>query len=340
MKALVRTGLGENDVKLQEIPEPTPGPGQVKIKIRAVGICGTDIHGHPSLVPPIVLGHELSGDIVELGPGVSKRKIGDRVTSETTYEICGKCRFCEVEEYSLCIDRKGISTKAPGAFAPYMVIREESTHVLPDHVSYEAGALCEPLACAVHAVIEQAKVTSDEVVLVIGPGPLGLFSVQAAKACGAAVVAAGISQDASRLELAKTLGADRIVNVQEEDIVQISKDMTDGYGFDTAFECSGAVPAVQTALSTVKKKGKYVQAGILHKDVTVDFDDIFFVREITMLGSHTQKPSSWRKTLELLDQKKVDLQALVSGELPLDKWQEGFEKFRKKEVIKLVLKPE
>lgn len=340
MKALVRTGHGEDDIELKEMPEPEAGEGQVKIRVEAVGVCGTDLHGHPSAEPPIILGHELAGEIIEVGPDVTDRRVGERVTSETTYRFCGKCRFCEIESYSLCIDRLGISTKAPGAFAPYIVCRAGSVHVLPDNISYEAGSLCEPLACAVHAVIEQARVAPGEIVLIVGPGALGIFCVQVAKACGATVVLAGIAADASRLEFAAKLGADRTVDVQQEDILRISKEMTDGYGFDTVFECSGAVPAVHTALSTVRKTGKYVQAGILHRNIELDFDDVFFVREITMLGSHTQKPSSWRKSLELVTDGKVDLQVMVSKVLPLAEWRAAFDLFRRKQVMKIILKPE
>lgn len=340
MKALVKVGRGENDIELREVPEPVCGPGQVKIRIRAVGICGTDIHGHPSLKPPVILGHELAGDIVEVGAGVKTRKVGERVTSETTASICGKCKFCATEDYSLCIERKGIATKAEGAFTDYLVIREPSVHPLPDHVSYEAGAICELLACATHAVMEQGMVAPDEVVLVMGPGPLGLLCTQVVKACGARAIVAGVGKDKFRLELAAQLGAERTVNVEAEDLKEVGRSMTGGYGFDVAIECAGVPPAVTAALATVRTRGRFIQAGILHKDVTLNFEDVFFVREISMIGSHTQKPSSWRKALALLAERKVNLEALVSKELPLSQWREGFDMARRGDAIKVVLKPD
>jgi L-iditol 2-dehydrogenase len=340
LKALVKIGRGEDDIELREMPEPVCGPGQVKIRVRAVGICGTDIHGHPSLRPPVILGHELAGDIVEVGAGCTTRKVGERVTSETTASICGKCKFCATEDYSLCIERKGIATKAEGAFTDFLVIREPSVHVLPDHVSYEAGAICELLACATHAVMEQGAVAAGEVVLVMGPGPLGLLCTQVVKACGGRTVVAGMGKDKSRLELAAKLGAERTVNVEAEDLKEVGRSMTGGYGFDAAIECAGVPPAVLAALATVRVRGRFIQAGILHKDVPVNFEDVFFVREVSMIGSHTQKPSSWRKALALLAERKVDLQALVTRELPLSQWREGFDIARRGDAIKVVLKPD
>jgi len=339
MKALVRFGMGENDVELRDVPEPSPGPDEVKIEVKAVGVCGTDLVGHPSLKPPVILGHEIAGVIVQLGEKARMRKIGDRVTSETTAFICGKCRFCKSGDYNLCPHRRGVATKSDGAFAKYFVIREASTHILPDHISFSTGALSEPLACAVHAVIEQAQVSSGEVAVVVGPGPLGLLVSQVAKVCGAIVILAGLTKDKERLALASSLGVDRTVDVAKENLREAVKSMTDGYGADVAFECTGAPAGVKAALECLRRRGRYVQGGILHKEISLDFDEVFFGREITMLGSHTQKPSSWVLTMKLLEEKKVNLERLITEELPLSRWKEAFEKVRNKSAVKIILKP-
>lgn len=339
MQALVRFGTGENDVRIEDAPEPVCGPGQVKLRVKSVGVCGTDLHGHPSLKPPVILGHEVAGEIVEVGEGVTGRNVGQRVTSETTAEICGTCRFCQTENYNLCINRKGIATKAPGAFAEYFAIRAESTHLLPDNVDDDTGALCEPLACAVHAVGEQGGAAPGEVVAVVGPGPLGLLSAQVAKARGATVIIAGTRGDADRLKLAERLGADRLVTVEDENLTDVVQSMSDGYGADLAIDCTGVVPGLRAALACVRTMGRYVQGGILHKEVPLDLDEIFFGREITMYGSHTQKPSSWRESLALLEAGKVDLDALITDRLPLAEWAEGFRRMRDREAIKVILKP-
>src|SRR4030042_6505779 len=158
MLALVRYGYNENDIEMRNIPEPSPAYGEVKIEVKAVGICGTDLIGRPGLQLPVVIGHELSGDRVEVGEGVRTRKIGDRVTCDTTAYICRECRFCLAGDYNLCIERRSIASRANGAFAKYMVIREGSASLLPDNVSYSSGSICELLACAVHFVTEQALI--------------------------------------------------------------------------------------------------------------------------------------------------------------------------------------
>ena len=339
MKALVRYGTGEDDVRLDEVPEPSPAPDEVKIEVRAAGVCGTDLHGHPGLRPPVVLGHELAGVVVEIGRDCKTRKVGERVTSETTKSVCGACRFCREGPVSLCVRRTGMASSADGCFARYVTILESSTHVLPEHVSFEAGALTEPLACATHAVMEQAKVERGEFALVVGPGPLGLLVVRCAVACGARVVAAGTAGDAERLALAQRFGAERTVNVDDEDLAGVVRSMTDGYGADVVFECSGAAGAVAGALACARKCGRYVQAGILHRAVPLDFDDVFFVRELTLIGSHTSHPGSWAAAMKLLADRAVELDPLVSARLPLAEWREAFRLARGRQAIKVILRP-
>jgi len=339
MQAVVRFGMGDDDIRLEDVPEPEPGPNEVKINVKAAGVCGTDIHGHPSLRPPVILGHELAGVIVEVGSNCTTRHVGERVTSETTKSLCGKCRYCKEGPVSLCVERRGLASRADGCFAKYLTIPETSVHVLPAAVSFEAGALTEPLACATHAVIEQAGVDREEFIVVVGPGPLGLLVTRCCAVFGAKVVTAGIGADEDRLALAAAFGAERTVNVEMEDLPDVVRSMTDGYGADTVFECSGAASAVPAALACLRKRGRYVQAGILHRQVELDFDDLFFVRELTLAGSHTSNPVSWVLALNLLAAGKVRLQPLITAELPLAEWRRAFELMRTRQAIKVILKP-
>ena len=339
MQALVRFGMGDDDIRLEDVPDPAPAPNEVKIEVKAAGVCGTDIHGHPHLKPPVILGHELAGVIVEVGSECRSRKVGERVTSETTKSLCGQCRYCRGGPASMCVSRTGMASSADGCFAKYVTILESSTHVLPDHVGFEAGSLTEPLACATHAVIEQAGVGPDEFIVVVGPGPLGLLVARCSVVLGARVVVAGTDADAGRLELASEFGAERAIDVTREDLPGLVKSMTDDYGADTVFECSGSAAAIPTALACLRRRGRYVQAGILHKNVALDFDDVFFVRELSLVGAHTSNPVSWALALNLLAARKVDLAPLISAELPLAEWRSGFELMRTREAIKVVLKP-
>jgi L-iditol 2-dehydrogenase len=339
MQALVRHGMGDDDIRLEEVPEPSPAPHEVKIQVKAAGLCGTDVHGHPAVRPPVILGHELAGVIVEVGADCSTRHVGDRVTSETTRSRCGTCRFCREGPVSMCINRTGMASNADGCFARYVTIPESSTHVLPAGVGFAAGALTEPLACATHAVIEQAGVGPGEFILVVGPGPVGLLVAWCCAILRARVVVAGTAADAERLELAAGLGAERVINVQAEDVVQTVKSMTDGYGADTAFECSGAAAAVPPAIASLRKRGRYVQVGILHDSVELDFDDVFFSRELTLAGSHTSNPVSWTLALNLMAAGKLDLRRLISAELPLAEWRRAFGLVRARRAVKVVLTP-
>jgi len=338
MKALVK--LAEDKIELMDIPEPTPKPNQVKVMVKTAGICGTDIYGYSAVKPPVVLGHEVAGKVVEIGNEVKRIKVGDRVTSETTAYICGKCRFCQSKDYNLCPHRRGLGSKVNGAFAEYFVIREMSIHRLPSNIDFISGALSEPLACATHAVMEQAKVLEGEVVLVLGPGPLGLLVAQVAKTQGTIVVICGIRGDESRLALAKKLGADETVNLQNKNIGDFIKKFTGGYGVDVVFECSGAPGAVHLGLELVRKKGRYVQAGIVHQVLDLDFDQLLFGKEITLIGSHTQKPSAWVKALKLMEEEKVNLSSLVTDKMPLTQWEEGFRRAKERSSVKVLLYPE
>ncbi len=339
MQALVRFGMRDEDIELREVPEPTPLPHEVKIEVRAAGVCGTDIHGHPSVRPPVILGHELAGVVVEVGSECVSRKVGDRVTSETTKSRCGECYFCRLGPVSMCVRRTGMASNADGCFARYVTLPESSTHVLPAAVDFGAGALSEPLACATHAVIEQAGVTPGEFIVVVGPGPLGLLVARCSAVLGATVVVAGTPSDAGRLALAREFGATRTIDVEAEDLAAAVQSMTGGYGADTVFECSGAAAAVPAALACVRKRGRYVQAGILHRSVTLDFDDVFFVRELTLAGSHTSNPVSWVLAMNLLAAGKVDMRPLITAELPLAEWRRAFDLMRTREAVKVILKP-
>ena len=164
----------------------------VKIKVAYSGICGTDIHAYngsyASTKTPVILGHEFSGIVVETGPDVQKVKVGDRVTSETTYKTCNTCSMCKSKDYNLCGSRQGLGTQINGSMAEYLVSREESIHVLPDHVSLLSASLTEPLACGVHAVIEKGKVQKGDICVVFGAGAIGQMVSQVAKGCGAVVI--------------------------------------------------------------------------------------------------------------------------------------------------------
>jgi L-iditol 2-dehydrogenase len=341
MKALMKTAPGEDNLELREIPEPKAGPGQVVIAVAATGICGTDIHirrGEYACAPPVVLGHEVSGRIVEVGEGVSALNVGDRVTTETYFHTCGRCRACLEGRINLCPERRSIGTHVNGGFAPYLLVPAIKVHRLPDNVDDVAAALTEPLACCVHAILELGDVTPGDVAVVSGPGAIGLLSLQVAKAAGATLVAVGTASDEGRLDLARRLGADHTLVVGRDDVPAAVRDLTEGLGADVTIEASGAGPSVQQCLRLVRRGGTFCQVGLFGVPVTLDYD-LIPLHEIRVVGSFAQVPSSWRRALALMADGKVQTKPLVTSQRPLDQWQESFDAFFTRKECKMVLRP-
>ncbi len=332
---------GYDNMLLKTIPESEVQKNQVKIKVAYTGICGTDIHTftgqYKNSQTPVVLGHEFSGIVVEVGEDVTKVKVGDKVTSETTFVTCGECEYCLEKDYNLCAHRKGIGTQINGSFAEYVISREESVHVLPDTVDLKAAALTEPLACCVHAALEKTVVKKEDKVLIFGPGPIGLLQAQVVKAQGAFVILAGITKDQKRLELAKSLGVDVAVDIQKESLEEMVLTYTDGYGVDKLFECSGAVQALNQGLPLVKKKGTFVQVGIFSEKLNLLDQESIIQREITYIGTRSQKPSSWHIALKLLEEKKINTEKMITKIVPLDYWRQGFEAVLSGNEIKVLV---
>lgn len=341
MKALVKTELGFGNLEIQDKPEPQAGPDQVKIAVKYAGICGSDIHtyeGHYKVAVPVTLGHEFSGEVVEVGEGVTEFKPGDRVTSETTFYICGECEYCQSGDYNLCNHRKGLGSQQDGGFAKYLVARKDSVHHLPENVDYQSAAMTEPLACTHHAV-EKTEINKGDIVVVIGPGPIGLFTAQVAKSRGATVLITGLTNDKVRLDKAKELGIDYAVNTQEQDIKQLVNSLTDGYGAHVVFECSGAVPAAKQGLDLLRKKGQYGQVGLFAQpEVQFDLEKII-QKEIRVVGSRSQKPADWEPSLELMNNGSVNAKAMVTHEYDITQWDEAYQAIKSGEAIKVLLTP-
>src|SRR6476620_5592600 len=191
MMAVRKLARGVGNIELRDVPEPRAGAGQVVIEVDSAGICGTDLHIYLDEFetrPPVTIGHELAGRIVELGKGVDGWQVGDEVTTETYFSTCGDCPDCRRGRRNLCAHRRSIGSKENGAFAQYLLTPSSNLHRVPEGLDLESAALTEPLACVVHGVLQTAGVRAGEVVVVTGPGPIGLLAMQLAKVAGATVV--------------------------------------------------------------------------------------------------------------------------------------------------------
>jgi len=341
MKALMKTHPGVGNIEIRDVPEPTPGPGQVMIEVKAAGICGTDLHIYHDTFksnPPVILGHEFCGVVKDVGAGVTEVKPGDKVTSETAAIVCGKCRFCRTGDYNLCPERRGLGYGVDGAFTKYCVVRKDIVHRLPDSIDFRIGAMCEPLSCTVHGVIEQTGVKAGDLVAVIGPGVIGLMAAQVAMAEGGTVVVIGIDKDTEKLSLAEKLGAKRTINLSKENPTQVIKELSDGYGADVVFECSGVDSAARLGFSLAAKRGRYCQMGLFGKPIEIDLEQIAY-KELTVSGFFSQKWTAWQTAIRLLKEKKVTLDPLISQELPLEEWKKGFDSKEKGSGLKTLLFP-
>jgi L-iditol 2-dehydrogenase len=342
MEALMKVARGVGNVELRQIDEPAPGSGQVLIEVRAAGICGTDLHIYHDEFrtrPPVVMGHEVAGVVAALGVGVAGIQVGERVTTETYFSTCGACRFCRAGRPNLCADRMSIGSAVNGGFTRYVVVPARNLHRLPADVDDVAGALTEPLACVVHGALEQAQPLPGDLVVVAGPGAIGLLTLQAVRAAGARVVVLGTGQDERRLELARTLGAEHALNVERDDPAALVGELTDGRGADVVYECSGAGPAAQQLLGLVRRAGRYAQIGLFGKPVAWDLDQICY-KELTVTGSNASTPTAWPRALALLAAGQVQTRPLVSDIFGLREWRQAFDAFEQKRGVKLVLRPE
>jgi len=344
MKAIVKYARGKGFVEVRDVPEPQPGPGEVRIRVAFAGICASDLHILNddiafSIRTPVVMGHEFSGTVDALGSGVEGWRVGDRVVSETTFEVCGACRWCASGSYHLCPGRKVIGYWYNGVFAPYTVVPARRLYRLPAGIGFTAATLTEPTACVVHGICELVPIERGELVLVTGPGAIGLTALQVAKAAGGKVLVAGTADDRARLELAAKLGADATVDVTTSDLGKAVRDFTGGAGVDVAVECSGSDRAVRGAIDALRRQGRLLQLGLHGKDMQVPWDTVAY-KELVVRGSISSRDVSWRRTLELVERGDVRPESLVSGEYPLEAWEEAFRMHAERRGLKILFKPE
>lgn len=341
MKAVVKTAPGDGNVEVRDLPEPEVAPGHVKIAVRAAGICGTDLHiFHDEFksVPPVVLGHEVSGQVAEVGDGVMRVCPGDRVTTETYFSTCGVCRCCRAGRINLCPERRSIGSAVDGGFTSYLIVPERNVHLLPAGVSYLAGALTEPLACVVHGALELPRLLPGDLAVIAGPGAIGLLTLQVVLAAGARAVMIGTDADAHRLQMARELGADTVLNVQRDGYRAAIDELTEGSDADIVYECSGAAPAATMLLELVRRGGQYVQIGLFGKSVPWNLDEVCY-KELNVMGSNASVPSAWERALGLMASGVVQTEPLISAVFPLTEWREAFEVFERRSALKTVLQP-
>ena len=318
---------------------PKPGNTEVLIAIRATSVCGGDLHiykgKHTSAPLPMSLGHELSGEVIEVGEGVTTVRIGDRVTVEPVI-VCGDCLPCRSGLYGYCDNLSYHYRKGQGAMADYFVVDQRYVYKLPEHLSYEGGALIEPLAVAVHAV-KRAKIGLGDKVVIIGAGPIGILIAAVSKAAGAReIIISDISE--ARLQMAAVMGATRTVNSRNDSVVDVVREVTGGRGIGKSFECAGREETFVQAISCLCKGGTATMVGIFEQPAIQIPASIFVSQEIIVQGSQGY---CWDFDTALALTSTLDLGKLVSHVFPLadvDKAMKAALDPNEK-AVKIILKP-
>lgn len=339
MKALMKTQRGPGFVEIRDVEPPKPGPGEVLIEVKACGVCGTDIHVlHDEFPywPPVILGHEFSGQIVEAGAGVTAYKVGDRVVGEPHTQACGRCYLCRTGNIQICAAKRSPGWGIDGAFTRYLKMPELLLHRIPENVSYETAAVVEPAANTVHDVIERAKVEAGDFAVVVGPGPIGLLAAMTARAGGARrVIVIGAPQDeAVRLKKARELGFETFV---ESGAVL---EMTGGIGADLVIECSGSAGGIASAIDLVRKKGRICAIGLTGKaSIPFPWDKAAF-KVCDIIFNLSTSYTSWDRTINLVASGALAIDQVISHKLPLSEWRHGFDEIEAQRALKVLLIPE
>ncbi len=340
----MKTAKGVGNLELREVPVPKPGPHEVLVEVKAAGICGTDLHvKHDTFPywPPVILGHEFSGQVHEVGEEVTDWQPGERVVGEPHTKACGKCWLCRTGNVQICNSKRSIGWGIDGAFAKYMVMPEHLLHRIPDSLSYEEAALVEPTANVVHDVLERSRVESEDVVVVMGPGPIGLLAAMAARAGGAReVVIVGTPKDEeSRLPVARALGFAEVLNLAQVKPLDRVLELTGGRGADLVIEASGAEPAINSAVDLLRKKGRFCVIGMTGKErISFPWDKAIF-KGIDLFFNISTSYTSWDRAISLVAAGKVNVRPLITYTEPLTNWEYVFSQLENQQGLKAVFIP-
>jgi len=343
MKALVLQEYKK--FAIEELAVPTPQPGEVLVRVRACGICGSDVHGMDGStgrrIPPLVMGHEAAGEIAAVGPGVTAWKAGDRVTFDSTV-YCGECWFCQRGEVNLCDNRQvlGVSCgdyRRQGAFAEFVAVPQRILYRLPDNLSFEQAAMVEAVSVAVHAVARTPGVR-DAATVVVGVGMIGLLVVQALRVAGAKQIIA-IDLEEDRLALAIRRGATASFKADEADLAAKIRALTHGRGADAAFEVVGLSPTLKTAVDGVRKGGSITLVGNLKAQVDLSLQAVV-TRQLTLIGT-CASAGEYPECLDLIASGQINVTEFISATPPLTEGAQWFSRLYagEKGLMKVLLKP-
>ena len=337
MQQAVMTSPGKivfNDIQVPEIKA-----SEVLIKIMKIGVCGSDIHvyhgKHPYTSYPVVQGHEVSGEIAKIGDSVSNFKIGDKVTIQPQI-VCGKCYACTHGGYHICDELKVMGFQTTGTASEFFAVEAKKVLRLPEHMSFDEGAMVEPMAVAVHALSRGGDVKGKKV-LVLGAGPIGNLIAQTAKGLGAAAVMITDLSD-YRLSIANQCGIDFCLNIKEQDV---GKAIIENFGPDKAdliLECVGINPTMSQAINNARKGTDIIVVGVFGDKATVDLG-LVQDRELRLIGTLMYQEKDYLKAIELIEQGKIQLKPLITNYFAFKDYLKAYEfiEEKKDQVMKVII---
>jgi threonine 3-dehydrogenase len=343
MKAVVKTAPARG-AELTEIDIPTPGPHDVLVKVLATSICGTDLHIYQwnkwaetrikNL--PQVMGHELCGEVVELGAQVTHIKKGDIISAET-HIACGHCYLCHTGNAHICVHGKIFGVDVNGVFAEYAKVPAANAWILNKKIPRDYASVMEPLGNAIHTVL--AGEINGNTVLITGCGPIGLMSIAVARICGATkIIATELNE--YRMQLAKKVGADLVLNPQSESVPKKVLKETDGLGVDVVIEMSGNPTAIKQGFSSIRPGGRFSILGIPDKPMKIDWGKDIIFKYLTVQGINGRLMfSTWHKTSRFLSSGRLDLEPLITHRLRLEEFEKGMELMESGNCCKVLLYP-
>ncbi len=352
MKAVVKYGFGKHETEIRDVDIPVIGDDDVLLEVKAAGVCGSDIAfddgGHENLLrPPVVLGHEFSGVVAKIGKNVTEWQIGQRVVSDNTGKVCGKCYACGVADYLACPSRLGIGYGMDGGFTKYVRIPGDVLKIfpnslmeIPEGMTFEEAAILDPCCNAYMAIVQESKFIAGEYVAVFGVGALGQFSIQVARAAGASkIIAIGLSNDEKRFGLAQKNGATDIIRADKEDVLQSVLKITNGQGVALVVDCAGVAVVLKQSIDIVRTSGEIVKIGYDEKPVGFSLDPLLD-KAVSLKGHFGYTWVSWKNVMNLAVAGKIDLASMISHKMKITQFKEAFDLVRKREAIKIILYPE
>ena len=342
MRALVKETAGPG-LTLTDVPEPTTGPTDVKIRVQRAGLCGTDLHiegwddwAASTLKPPLVVGHEFFGEVVEVGEDVTSVTVGQKASGEG-HIVCGECRNCRAGLRQMCIRTQGIGVNRDGAFADHVVIPVSNVWVQPDDLDPDVGAVFDPLGNATHTTLMFPLVGED--VLITGAGPIGVMSAAIARHIGARYVVVTDVSD-YRLRLAEEAGADLVLNVTDRGIADAQRELGMREGFDVGLEMSGNPAAVADMIANMNHGGRIAMLGLPKDPYPVDWGKII-THMLTIKGIYGREMyDTWYKMSAMLATSPVLVDAVrsvITHRFPAEQWPDAFAAARSGECGKVVL---